>query len=281
MSASNDQQPDQQTDIRRQPAGARRPLITRRNFTLGASALAVGSILRPRRGLAQTAPPVEITPPMVSDISAYDAYVPTACKNGPFYTYTCEFDASWAIMKTFGIDAPLEEQVSVIKYDRRVEPYYRETANGIVIYGGDITRAYSGDYTSSFLARTTGDGFRRVFTHYGLRSTKVHTRERIEQHLRKGRIIWIKMTVDFKDWVDATWVTPDGEEIPVVFSNDHAAVVIGYNSEVAVVRDVLGPTSTNAQRAFEYEVPWDLFMRCWGAQSYDGLAVSPHDADDD
>ena len=42
-------------------------------------------------------------------------------------------------------------------------------------YGGDITRAYSGDYTSSFLARTTGDGFRRVFTHFGLRSTKVHT----------------------------------------------------------------------------------------------------------
>ena len=260
-----------------QPIQASQSLITRRRFALGASALAVGSVLRPRRGFAQAAPPVEITPPMVSDVSAYDAYIPTACKDGPFYTYTCEFDASWAIMKTFGIDAPLDEQVAAITYDRRVEPYYQETANGIVIYGGDITRAYSGDYTSSFLARTTGDGFRRVFTHYGLRSTKVHTRERIEQHLRKGRVIWIKMTVDFKDWVDATWVTPEGEQIRVVFSNDHAAVVIGYNSKVAVIRDVLGPTSTNYQRAYEYEVPWDLFLHCWGAQSYDGLAVGLRD----
>jgi hypothetical protein len=256
--------------------------LSRRSFAAGAVALAAGAAVGQRRSLAAATPPVEITPPMVSDVSAYDAYVPTACKDGPFYTYTCEFDASWAIMKTFGIDAPLEEQVGAIKVDRRVEPYYQETANGIVIYGGDIARAYSGDYTSSFLARTTGDGFRRVFTHYGLRSTKVHTRERIEQHLRKGRIIWIKMTVDFKDWVDATWVTPENEQIPVVFSNDHAAIVIGYNSQVAVVRDVLGPTSTNYQRAYEYEVPWDRFMYCWGAQSYDGLAVGLNeDSDDD
>jgi len=260
---------------------AHTPCLTRRRFALGAAALATGTLIKPRQSLAGAAAPVEVTPPMVSDISAYDAYIPTACKTGPFYTYTCEFDASWAVMKTFGIDAPLEEQVAAIKVDRRIEPYYRETAGGFVIYGGDITQAYSGDFTSSFLARTTGDGFRRVFTYYGLRSTKVQTRERIEQHLRKGRIIWIKMTVDFKEWRTATWITPEGVQLPVVFSNDHAAIVIGYNSEVAVIRDVLGPTSTNYQRAYEYEVPWDLFMHCWGAQSYDGLAVGPDEDDED
>jgi hypothetical protein len=250
------------------PLGLR---YTRRQLALGAAALAAGAAIP-----AQAAPAeiVEITPPPISDPASYDAYIPTACKNGPFYIYTCEFDASWAIFKTFGIDAQIEDQVAAIDIDDRLEPYYAESANGFVIYGGDITRAYSGDYTHNFLARTTGGGFRRVFTHYGLRAVKVHTRERIQEHLRKGRLIWIKMTVDFLDWRTATWITPEGKQFDVVFSNDHAAVVIGYNDRVAVVRDVLGPTSTNDDRLYEYEVPWETFMRCWGAQSYDGLAVS-------
>lgn len=247
------------------------PQFNRRSFALGAAGFAASLVLPSRS--ARAAAPVEIVPPKVSDPSTYTAYVETACKAGPFFTYTCEFDASWAVLKTFGIDAPLEDQLAVIDVDRRVEPYAEYAASGPVIYGGDITRAYSGDYTSNFLARTTGPVMRKVFRHYGLRSVRVGTRKRLQEHLRVGRIVWIKMTVDFLDWVDATWITPEGERFRVVFSNDHAAVVIGYNQDVVVIRDVLGPTDTNWGRPYEYEVPWETFMRCWGAQSFDGIAV--------
>jgi hypothetical protein len=246
--------------------------FSRRDFTLGAATLATGMALRPGLGSA-AAPPVEIVPPQVSDPSSYDVYITTSCKNGPCFIYTCEFDASWAVLKTFGIDASFEEQLAAIEIDRRIEPYYRETPDGMVIYGGDITRAYSGDYTKNFLARTTAQGMRRVFTHFGLRNTHVHNRERIEQHLRRGRLVWIKTTVDFLDWIPATWVTPEGETLQVVLGNDHAVVVIGYNTDVVVIRDVLGPTDTNWNRAYEYEVPWETFLRSWEAQSNDGLAV--------
>jgi hypothetical protein len=251
------------------------PRLSRREFAAAAAALAAATAtdaLRPRQSLA-AAPPVEMTPEPVADLASYDAYIPTACKTGPFYIYTCEFDAAWAVLKTFGIDASLEEQLAAIKVDRRIEPYYVERADGVVIYGGDITRAYSGDYTDNFLARTTGAGMQRVFTHFGLRATHVSTRKRIEEHLRAGRLIWIKTTVDFKDWVPATWITPEGETVPVVLGNDHAMVVIGYNAQVAVIRDVLGPTDTNWQRPYEFEVPWETFLRCWAAQGSDGLAV--------
>lgn len=246
------------------------PRFNRRQLALGAAALAIGA-----NCTAQAAPAeiVEITPPPISDPRSYDAYIPAACKTGPFYHYTCEFDAAWAVMKTFGIEAPFDEQIAAIKIDDRVEPEYEETADGFVIHGGDIEHAYCGDYTSNFLARTTGGGFRRVFTHFGLRAVHVHSREGIEAHLRKGRLIWFKMTVDFLDWRTATWITPEGKQTEVVFSNDHAAIVMGYNEQVAVIRDVLGPTSTNWDRLYEYEVPWETFLRSWGAQGYDGLAV--------
>lgn len=267
--------PTDPTDPMNRPLASRsdNPLglrFTRRRLMLGGAALAAGTVVPARRAAAEI---VEITPPPISDPATYDAYIPTACKNGPFYSYTCEFDASWAIFKTFGIDAPLEDQVAAIRIDDRIEPYYVETGDGFTIYGGDIARAYSGDYKKNFLARTTGDGFRRVFTSYGLRAVKVGTRERIQEHLRKGRLIWIKTTVDFLDWRTATWITPDGKRFEVVLGNDHAVAVIGYNDRVAVIRDVLGPTSTNENRLFEYEVPWETFLRSWGAQSFDGLAV--------
>lgn len=244
--------------------------FNRRQLALGAAALAVGATDSAKAAPAEI---VEITPPPIADPRNYDVYIPTACKNGPFYHYTCEFDAAWAVMKTFGIDAPLDDQVAAIKIDNRIEPFYVETASGFVIQGGDIAHAYSGDFTSNFLARTTGSGFRRVFTDYGLYAVPVKTRERIEQHLRKGRLIWFKMTVDFLDWRTATWIEPEGKQTEVVFSNDHAAIVMGYNEQVAVVRDVLGPTSTNWNRLYEYEVPWETFLRSWGAQGFDGLAV--------
>jgi hypothetical protein len=60
-----------------------------------------------------------------------------------------------------------------------------------------------------------------------------------------------------------------------VLGNDHAVVVMGYNDEVAVIRDVLGPTSSNWNRLFEYEVHWDTFLSVWEAQGFDGLSVAP------
>ena len=61
-----------------------------------------------------------------------------------------------------------------------------------------------------------------------------------------------------------------------MLGNDHAVVVMGYNDEVAVIRDVLGPTSSNWERAYEYEVPWETFLPIWEAQGNDGLAVAPN-----
>jgi hypothetical protein len=250
--------------------------ISRRGFALGAAGLAARSALRPARSLAAKAV-VEISPPPVSDPDGYDVYIPAACKAGDFYQYSCEFDAAWAVLKTYGVDTTLEEQLAAITIDRRIEPYYEETADGVVIYGGDITTAYSGDYTANFLARTTGAAMRHVFKHFGMRVTHVHDRERIEQNLQHGHLIWIKTTVDFLDWVPATWITPEGKRVDVVLGNDHAAIVMGYDQDVVVIRDVLGPTSSNWERPFEYEVDWETFLRCWGAQGSDGLAVGPAD----
>jgi hypothetical protein len=248
--------------------------FSRRTFAAAAAALSTRMLLR-QPVTAEGAPVVEILPAPVRDSGSYTAYIPTACKAGPFFTYTCEFDSAWAILKTFGIDTTLEDQVALIKYDRRVEPYAEFTTNGIVVHGGDIGRAYSGDYTKNFLARTTGDGMRRVFTEFGLRVAHVNDRERMEQHLSLGRLIWIKGTVDFYDWEAVTWITPEGKTFPTVFGNDHAFVVMGYNQDVVVIRDVLGPTDTNWSRPYELEVPWERFLRCWGAQNYDGLSVWP------
>ena len=40
-----------------------------------------------------------------------------------------------------------------------IEPYFEETAEGFIIYGGDITSAFCGDYTTNMLARSTGSAF--------------------------------------------------------------------------------------------------------------------------
>jgi hypothetical protein len=253
--------------------------FSRRAITLGAASFAASHALRPDRGAAAVPETiVEITPPPVRDPASYDVYIPAACKSGDFYQYSCEFDAAWAILKTYGIDTTFEELLGAIKIDRRIEPYHQETANGIVIYGGDITRAYSGDYTSNFLAKTTGPAMRHVFKRFGMRVTHVNSRKRIEQNLQRGRLIWIKTTVDFLDWTPATWITPEGKEVRVVFSNDHAAIVMGYDRRVVVMRDVIGPTSSNWNRPYEYEVEWDRFLYCWAAQGSDGLSIGPPDS---
>ena len=206
----------------------------------------------------------------------YTAYVPVALKEGQFAQYTCEFDAAWMVLNTFGLDVSLDEQVAIIGIDTRIEPHVEEEgANGTVIHGGDITSAYSGDYTQSYLARTTGQAMRKVFEHYEFSVNPVATRDEVEAALDTGAPIWMKTTVDFLDWQPITWVTPDEKQLPGVLGNDHAVVAMGYNDQVVVIRDALGPTSTNWNRLYEYEVPWNTFLAVWEAQGFDGLAVFP------
>jgi hypothetical protein len=222
---------------------------------------------------AQTTPePTSVNAKMVNG-KWYDAYVPAATKLHQYYHYTCEFDAAWVVLKSNGIDATLQDQIDIVGLDTSIEPYYTETTTGILIYGGDILHAYSGDYTKNFLARSTGVVISRIFEHYDLSVTPVHTREDMQAQLRLGKLVWIKTTADFKPGKPATWVMPDGSTYETVLGNDHAAVVMGYSEQGALIRDVLGPTSTNENRQYEYEVPWLKFMAAWGQQQYDGLAV--------
>jgi uncharacterized protein YvpB len=222
-----------------------------------------------------TLPPTPTSPPtpVVINGRSYDAYIPAAVKEGQLYQYTCEFDAAWVILQTYGIDVGVAEIIERAAIDNRIEPYFEETADGFVIYGGDVRSAFSGDYRQNFLARSTGDAFIPVFASYGFEAMPVNDRTAVEQALRRGELVWMKTTVDFKPWRPATWITPQGERIPTVLGNDHAVVAIGFNSEVVVIRDVLGPTSSNWRRPLEYEVAWDTFMSAWGAQNFDGLAV--------
>ena len=235
-----------------------------------------------------TAVPVEIVPtptaeptqkPAIDNSATvngiyYDAYIPdVATKKKQYYHYTCEFDAAWVVLKSNGIDATLQDQIDIVGLDTTIEPYYEETADGFIIYGGDIFNYYSGNYDKNILARSTGRVIRRIFEHYGLNVTAVNTREDMEAALRRGELVWIKATADFKPGRVATWVLPDGTTYETVLSNDHAAVVMGYNETGPLIRDVLGPTSTNWNRKYEYIVPWEKFMIPWGQQQYDGLAV--------
>ncbi|HKP54835.1 MAG TPA: C39 family peptidase [Chloroflexia bacterium] len=203
----------------------------------------------------------------------YDAYIPAATKKNQEFHYSCEFDAAWVVLKTNGFDVSVAQQAAIVGMSKGPEPYYKETKKGIFIYGGDITTSFSGDYKKNFLARSTGQAMRKVFEKYGLRVTPVNTREGIQAALLRGELVWIKTTVDFKAWKPATWVMPNGRTHKTVLGNDHAAVVMGFNKDVVVIRDVLGPTSTGKNRVYEYEVTWAKFMASWGAQSFDGLAV--------
>jgi uncharacterized protein YvpB len=204
---------------------------------------------------------------------AYDAYIPAATKEGQFEHYTCEFDAAWVVFKTFGFDVGLDEMLAIVGHDTSIEPYYQETADGIVIYGGDVNTAFSGNYYDNFLARTTGRAMRPLFEEYGLDVSRVNERDEVERALRQGKLIWIKTTVDFQPWTPATWVMPDGDSYQTVLGNDHAVVVMGYNDYGVVIRDVLGPTSSNWNRVYEYEIDWETFLWAWGSHGSDGLAV--------
>jgi hypothetical protein len=205
----------------------------------------------------------------------YDAYIPAASKKHQDYHYSCEFDAAWVVFKTYGMDVSVDEQYSIMGADTSIEPRWEETKDGIFIYGGDITQHYSGDMKKNFLARSSGAAMSKVFEHFGLKVTPVHDRASVQRALLSGSLVWVKVPVDFKTWRPATWVMPDGRTYQTVLGNDHAVVIMGFNENVVVIRDVLGPTSSNWNRKYEYEVTWDKFLAAWGAQSYDGLAVAP------
>lgn len=223
---------------------------------------------------AVQAPPIP-PPPMVEvNGRLYDVYIPAALKEGQQYQYSCEFDAAWVVLQTFGINVSVDELIGAMPIDRSIEPYILETPEGVVIYGGNILDAYSGDYTANFLARSTGNAISRLFQQQGLQVWPVSDRAGIEAALRSGALVWIKTTVDFKSGQAATWIMPDGRTHQTVLGNDHAVVVMGFNEQGVVIRDVLGPTSSNWERPFEYEVDWPTFMAAWGAQSFDGLAVA-------
>ena len=49
--------------------------------------------------------------------------------------------------------------------------------------------------------------------------------------------------------------------------------MIAYNDEEVVIRDPLGPTSTNGNRPYQYRVRWERFLDVFAAQGNDGLAV--------
>ena len=255
--------------------------LTRRQLTIAAGAV-VGSRLAPRLPVAAQSederalrPLVEIVVPPLRDPAGYQAYCPTPCKTAQWQHYTCEFDAAWAVFKAWGIDAGFEEQLAACGHDTTIEPWHEQTGDGsLFVYGGDIAERFCGDYATNFLARCTGRAMLKVFDAFGLPARRIDSRDELERSLRRGRQVWIKTTVDFRDWKPATWVTDQGDQYPIALGNDHSVVVIGYDDEVVVIRDVLGPTVTNEQRPYEYEVPWGRFLQCWGAQANDGLAVS-------
>lgn len=228
----------------------------------------------PRRPTATPKPRPSPTPVMVNG-RAYDAYIPAAVKDKQAYQYSCEFDAAWVILRSYGIEASVDQLIGIVGVDSSLEPYIKETKGGFLIYGGDITRSFSGDYRKNFLARSSGKAMRKAFEHYGLRTQAVASRRDVEQALRGGALVWMKTTVDFKTWRPATWIMPDGREQRTVLGNDHAVVVMGFNAQGVVIRDVLGPTSSNRNRPYEYEVRWPVFLAAWEAQAFDGLAVLP------
>ena len=223
----------------------------------------------------QVGQPASEIAPVEADGVVWDAYLQLPVKPGQDFKYTCEFDSSWIVLKAYGHDLTLEEQVAVVGQDLSVEPWYEETANGVIVWGGEFHEKFSGDYTTNFLARARCSAIRKVFDSVGLGVTVADTRELIEAALLRGEPVFFKATVDFLDWTPATWVTPSGQQFPVVLGNDHALIVMGFNEDDVIIRDPLGPTSTNAKRPWQYRVTWERYLQVLAAQGNDAIAVAP------
>lgn len=219
--------------------------------------------------------PVDEVGPVEADGALWTAMIQVPIKRGQDLSYTCEFDSAWSIMMAYGVDAPLQDQLDAVGFDTRLEPYWEDWGDIVMIYGGDIGEHFCGDLEDNLVAKAKGSAMAKAFEAKGFTATPVHDRPAIEQAISAGHPVFFKSTVDFLDWRPAIWNTPEGVEYQVVFSNDHALTVIAYNDEEVVIRDPLGPTSTNEIRPFQYRVSWDRFLAVFGAQENDGLAVSP------
>ena len=219
--------------------------------------------------------PVDEIGPVEADGAVWTAMVQVPIKRGQDLRYTCEFDTAWSIMMAYGLDVPLEEQLAAVGIDDRLEPYWQETTQGVLIYGGDIGENFSGDLDSNLVAKAKGSAMAKAFVAKGLTAAPVHDRAAIEQAINLGHPVFFKSTVDFLPWTPALWNTPEGKQYRVVFTNDHALTVMAYNDTEVVIRDPLGPTSTNTSRPFQYRVSWQRFLQVFAAQENDGLAIGP------
>jgi uncharacterized protein YvpB len=213
--------------------------------------------------------------PVVHDGTNWDAYIQLPIKEGQDFHYTCEFDSAWIVLQAYGHDMSLEEQMAHVGHDLSIEPYWEETPSAITVYGGDIAEMFSGDYVDNILARARTSAVRKAFDAVDLTVTEAPDRESTEQALLRGEPVFFKSTVDFLDWRQATWICPDGDEYPVVLTNDHALIVMGFDSQDVIIRDPLGPTTTNEIRPWQYRVSWERYLQVIAAQGNDAVAVGP------
>lgn len=271
--------------------------LTRRTV-IGGAALTAAALVAPaavaglpRREPEQNPFPAETAPPKAPPTATpaptptpepvwvngklYDAYVPAVMKPGQWFWYTCEFDAAWSILATYGYEVGFEEQLAIVGHNQDPEPYYDASGPEVLIYGADIGETFCGDYTNNIVAKTRSTAMRKIFEAYDFRTKLVREQSDIERCLLRGGLVFMKVTVDFLPFTPATWVATNGNRYPTAFTNDHAVVLMGFNTEVVVIRDVLGPTDTNWNRQFEYEVPWQVFWASAAAHAIDGLAVYP------
>lgn len=267
--------------------------FSRRSFLGGAASLAAFSVLsRPAVGqeslnpwdyiTAMQADPAVGSPvgqavsgPVSVQGQEWASYLQLPIKEGQDFHFTCEFDSAWISLRAYGFDVPLDEQLAIVGVDESIEPWYEETSTGFEIYGGDVHNFYCGHINENVLARARCNAMRKVFEAKGLGVTVTPDRPSIEAALLRGEPVFYKSTVDMLPWRAAIWHTPNGEAYPVVLSNDHALTVMGHNAERVIIRDPLGPTSTNEQRPWQWTCTWERFLEVLAAQGNDAIAIGP------
>ncbi|HLU35876.1 MAG TPA: hypothetical protein VKZ61_08890 [Thermomicrobiales bacterium] len=281
--------------ISRTPRG-----VTRRTFLTGAAAAATYAMLPSRPGAAQSIDPFTYITAMdattdvgqkvgqpaseVDPVAAggwyWDAYIQLPIKEGQDFHLSCEFDTAWIILMAYGFDVPLDEQLEIVGIDDSIEPWYEDNGDGtFTIYGGDINNYFCGHIDTNILAKCRCNAMRKVFEAKGLGTVMTPTREEIEAALLRGEPVFFKSTVDMLPWRPATWHTTGGEQYPVVLSNDHALAVMGFNADEVIIRDPLGPTSTNWERPWQWRVSWERFLEVIAAQGNDAMAITPAPVD--
>jgi len=225
-------------------------------------------------GQAFGQPASEVEPISAASMT-WDAYIQLPIKEGQDFHYTCEFDSSAILLEAGGHPMDLQQQLDIVGQDLSVEPYWEETPSEITVYGGNIAEMYSGDYKENILARARTSAVRKVFDAVGMPVASTPDRPSIEEALLAGLPVYFKSTVDFLSWRAATWVTPEGEEYPVVLTNDHALIVMGFNDTHVIIRDPRGPTTTNTTGPWQYHVTCERYLEVIAAEGNDAISVGP------